>query len=124
MLDHRVIFYSAMLSNRFPNHGDLADRSRFEGRASDFERILRPVLPMNSSLTYEALLEESLPVLEKYVRPRDASEEEFAARLAKGELDTDLLFGDHPDLSARAARNPVALHKLNGIRTAIKQGIL
>jgi predicted nucleotidyltransferase component of viral defense system len=32
-LDHRTVFYNAVLSNRFPNHGDLAERERFEGGA-------------------------------------------------------------------------------------------
>ena len=123
-LDRRVIFYHAVLSNRFPNHGDLADRSRFEGRTSDFDRILRPVLPAGSTLTYEGLLDSAIPVLAEFARPADAAEEGFAARLAAGELDADLLFGDYPEIAERASRNPAAIHKLEGIRTAIERGII
>lgn len=123
-LDHRIVFYNALLSNRFPNHGDLADGSRFEERESDFEHILRPVLPLDSGLTYDTLLEESLPILEKYVIPCDSDEKEFSEKLSKGVLDTDLLFGEHPDIAYRAARNPVALHKARGIKAAIERGII
>ena len=123
-LDHRIVYYNALLSNRFPNHGSLADSSRFEGRESDFDHILRPVLPLDSDLTYGALLDEAIPILENHVKPIDAKEEEFSEKLAKGELDTDLLFGEYPDIACHAARNPVALHKINGIKVAIERGIL
>lgn len=43
---------------------------------------------------------------------------------AKGDLDTSILFPDRPEIAARAARNPVALHKLNNIRSAISRGLL
>lgn len=124
LLDRRIIIYYAVLSNRFPNHGGLADRSRFEGRESDFDRILRPVLPADSILTYEELLDGAIPVLEEFACPADAVEEEFTARLAAGELDVGLLFGCYPEIAERAARNPTALHKLEGIRTAIERGII
>ena len=124
VLDHRIVFYHACLSNRFPNHGDLADRSRFAGRLSEFDSILRPVLPVDSTLTYEGLLDEAIPVLEGFVRPSDQAEEEFAANLASGDLDARLLFGAYPDVAERAQRNPAALHKLSGIRTAIERGVL
>ena len=51
-------------------------------------------------------------------------EEEFAAALAKGELDTSMLFAGHPELAERASRNPVALHKRNNIRSAIRRGLM
>ena len=124
VLDHRIIFYNAVMSNRFPNHGDLADRSRLEGREADFDRILRPVLPMGSALTYDELLGDAVPVLEELARPADAAEEEFAARFAAGELDASPLFEAYPEIAERANRSPAALHKLNGIRTAIERGIL
>ena len=124
LLDHRIVFYNVVLSNRYPNPGDLADRSRFEGRTSDFDCILRPVLPTGSALTYGELLDDAIPVLAELARPADADEEEFAARLAAGVLDVGLLFGNYPEIAERAARNPAALHKLEGIRTAIKRGII
>ena len=124
VLDHRIVFYNAVMSNRFPNHGDLADRSRLEGREADFDRILRPVLPAGSALTYDELLGDAVPVLEELARPADAAEEEFAARFAAGELDASPLFEAYPEIAEQANRNPAALHKLNGIRTAIERGIL
>ena len=124
VLDHRIVFYNAVMSNRFPNHGDLADRSRLEGREADFDRILRPVLPAGSALTYDELLGDAVPVLEELARPADAAEEEFAARFAAGELDASPLFEAYPEIAERANRSPAALHKLNGIRTAIERGIL
>ena len=47
-----------------------------------------------------------------------------AARFAAGELDASPLFEAYPEIAERANRNPVALRKLNGIRTAIERGIL
>lgn len=124
LLDHRVVFYNAVLSNRFPNHGDLADRTRFEGRERDFDQILRPVLPADSALTYDALLDGAIDVLAEFAHPLDEVEEEFAVALAKGELNTSTLFVGHPELAERASRNPVALHKCNNIRSAIRRGLI
>ena len=124
VLDHHIVFYNAVLSNRFPNHGDLADRSRFEGRERDFEQILRPVLPVGSTLAYDSLLDGAVGVLAEFAHPADDVEKEFAEALAEGELDTSALFAGDPGLAERASRNPVALHKRDNIRHAIRRGLL
>lgn len=124
VLDHRIAFYYATLSNRFPNRGDLADRSRFEGREADFRSILLPVLPAGCELTYDDLLNEAIPILEELTHPTDDAEREYADRLARGSLNADRLFDEWPDVAKRVALNPVALHKVEGIRTAIKRGII
>lgn len=124
VLDHRIVFYNAVLSNRFPNHGDLADRMRFEGRERDFDQILRPVLPKGNTFTYATLLDDAIKVLAEFTHPIDDAEKEFSAAFARGELDTSTLFPDWPDIANRAARNPVALHKLNNIRSAIARGLI
>ena len=79
---------------------------------------------MLESIADHPLLDGALPVLEKCVRAVDVAEEEFAAKLAAGVFEPGLLFDGHRDMAERAAQNPVALHKLNGIRTAIESGLI
>jgi len=123
LLNHHIIFYYATLSDRFPNHGPLFSMDRYLGKEKDFESILKPVLPFNSGITYERLLEESAPVLKRYATAFDECEIEYAKELSSGRLKPEMLFEKQPELAERALNNPVAKRKVQNITKAIENDV-
>ena len=113
------IAMSAMLDHPLSTYG--IDRMRDQLTPDVIESQLVPMLVQGSEVSADRLLDAVWRVLEPLVSLEEA-EAAYVATVHQGELRPELLFPDHPELSAMVARHPAVLWKIKNVRQQMNKG--
>ena len=112
---HEAILFYASMSATFPR--GFSDRpERFIGKSVEFEEQLYPMLRRNEATpTLEGLVAVAHEFISNYVLPKSDGEIEYLERLARGEFEPSLLFGEE-SMAHAALMCPEARWKLRNIQ--------
>lgn len=121
-LDHALMIFYFALSSSFPKPQDIL--VRFDGRESDIEAILWPVLPVEMRPTLNELQKVVLPFLSWATLPQNDQEAAFLTSLSMGDYRPELLFGSYPDALQNANTSPAMKWKLKNLRAGIDKGLV